>query len=109
MIVSAGSSVTATRLASLLRLHVALSLLTLVPGHMGGSETYVRGLLDAFAAGAGPDRVTVLAGPAAAAVVPAHGPVTAAIANAVFDCLGVRVRKLPITRDSLIAAIELAS
>jgi nicotinate dehydrogenase subunit B len=39
----------------------------------------------------------------------AHGPVTAAIANAVFDCLGVRVRDLPITRDSLIAAIGRAS
>ena len=39
----------------------------------------------------------------------AHGPVTAAIANAVFDCLGVRVRDLPITRDSLIAAMGLAS
>jgi CO/xanthine dehydrogenase Mo-binding subunit len=39
----------------------------------------------------------------------AHGPVTAAIANAVFDCLGVRVRDLPITRDRLIAAMELAS
>jgi len=38
----------------------------------------------------------------------AHGPVTAAIANAVFDCLGVRVRSLPITRDSLIAAMELS-
>jgi CO/xanthine dehydrogenase Mo-binding subunit len=36
----------------------------------------------------------------------AHGPVTAAIANAVFDCLGIRVRNLPITRDSLIAAME---
>ena len=36
----------------------------------------------------------------------AHGPVTAAIANAVFDCLGVRVRDLPITRDRLIAAME---
>jgi nicotinate dehydrogenase subunit B len=36
----------------------------------------------------------------------AHGPVTAAIANAVFDCLGVRVRNLPITRDRLIAAME---
>ena len=35
----------------------------------------------------------------------AHGPVTAAIANAVFDCLGVRVRDLPITRDALIAAM----
>ncbi|MBR0741441.1 xanthine dehydrogenase family protein molybdopterin-binding subunit [Bradyrhizobium liaoningense] len=39
----------------------------------------------------------------------AHGPVTAAIANAVFDCLGVRVRDLPITRDRIIAAAELAS
>ncbi len=39
----------------------------------------------------------------------AHGPVTAAIANAVFDALGVRVRHLPITRDSLIAAMELNS
>jgi CO/xanthine dehydrogenase Mo-binding subunit len=38
----------------------------------------------------------------------AHGPVSAAIANAVFDGLGVRVRNLPITRDSLIAAMELA-
>jgi nicotinate dehydrogenase subunit B len=37
----------------------------------------------------------------------AHGPVTAAIANAVFDALEVRVRHLPITRDSLIAAMEL--
>jgi len=36
----------------------------------------------------------------------AHGPVTAAIANAVFDALGVRVRKLPITRDTLIASME---
>ncbi|RXH19456.1 xanthine dehydrogenase family protein molybdopterin-binding subunit [Bradyrhizobium guangzhouense] len=39
----------------------------------------------------------------------AHGPVTAAIANAVHDCLGVRVRDLPITRDGIIAAMELAS
>jgi CO/xanthine dehydrogenase Mo-binding subunit len=36
----------------------------------------------------------------------AHGPVTSAIANAVFDALGVRVCHLPITRDSLIAAME---
>jgi len=36
----------------------------------------------------------------------AHGPVTAAIANAVFDCLGLRVRNLPITRERLIAAME---
>jgi CO/xanthine dehydrogenase Mo-binding subunit len=38
----------------------------------------------------------------------AHGPVTAAIANAVFDALGVRVRDLPITRERIIAAMELA-
>jgi nicotinate dehydrogenase subunit B len=36
----------------------------------------------------------------------AHGPATAAIANAVFDALGVRVRQLPFTRDNLIAAME---
>ena len=39
----------------------------------------------------------------------AHGPVTAAIANAVFDALGVRLRELPITRDRLIAAMELST
>jgi nicotinate dehydrogenase subunit B len=38
----------------------------------------------------------------------AHGPVTAAIANAVFDGLSVRVRQLPITRDNLIAAMHLS-
>lgn len=50
-----------------------------------------------------PDIAPVGAGEAA------HGPVTAAIANAVFDCLGIRVRDLPITRERLIAAMELAS
>jgi nicotinate dehydrogenase subunit B len=39
----------------------------------------------------------------------AHGPVTAAIANAVHDALELRIRNLPITRDSLIAAMELSS
>jgi CO/xanthine dehydrogenase Mo-binding subunit len=39
----------------------------------------------------------------------AHGPVTAAIANAVFDVLGLRIRNLPITRERLIAAMELSS
>jgi len=39
----------------------------------------------------------------------AHGPVTASIANAVFDALGVRVRDLPITRESLIAAMDRVS
>jgi glycosyltransferase involved in cell wall biosynthesis len=42
-------------------LHVGFSLLTLFPGRVGGSESYARGLLEAFAAGAGPGRVTVLA------------------------------------------------
>ncbi|MBR0964722.1 xanthine dehydrogenase family protein molybdopterin-binding subunit [Bradyrhizobium diazoefficiens] len=50
-----------------------------------------------------PDIAPVGAGEAA------HGPVTAAIANAVYDGLGVRVRDLPITRDRIIAAMELAS
>jgi nicotinate dehydrogenase subunit B len=35
----------------------------------------------------------------------AHGPTAAAIANAVFDALGVRVRDLPITRERIVAAI----
>ena len=35
----------------------------------------------------------------------AHGPVVGAIANAVFDALGVRVRDLPITRERLLAAM----
>jgi CO/xanthine dehydrogenase Mo-binding subunit len=39
----------------------------------------------------------------------AHGPVTAAIANAVFDALDVRLRSLPITRESLIIAMESTS
>lgn len=42
-------------------MHVGLSLLTLFPGRVGGSESYVRGLLGQFAAGAGPERVTILA------------------------------------------------
>ena len=42
-------------------MHVGFSLLTLFPGRVGGSESYARGLLDAFAAGSGPERVTVLA------------------------------------------------
>jgi CO/xanthine dehydrogenase Mo-binding subunit len=50
-----------------------------------------------------PDMEPVGAGEAA------HGPVTAAIANAVFDALGLRVRNLPITRERLIAAMELSS
>jgi CO/xanthine dehydrogenase Mo-binding subunit len=39
----------------------------------------------------------------------AHGPTAAAIANAVFDALGVRVRDLPITRERIVAAMESAA
>ena len=42
-------------------MHVGFALLTLFPGRVGGSETNVRGLLAEFAAGSGPERVTVLA------------------------------------------------
>lgn len=42
-------------------MHLGFSLLTLFPGRVGGSESYVRGLLGQFAAGNGPERVTVLA------------------------------------------------
>ena len=38
-----------------LSVHVALSLLTLFPGRVGGSESNVRGVLGEFAAGHGPD------------------------------------------------------
>jgi glycosyltransferase involved in cell wall biosynthesis len=53
-------------------------LATLTPGHVGGSETYARGLLAAFAAGHGPARATVLAhGPAARTLVGLAGTVGA--------------------------------
>jgi glycosyltransferase involved in cell wall biosynthesis len=41
--------------------HVGFSLLTLFPGRVGGSETYVRGLLREYAHGHGPEQLTVLA------------------------------------------------
>jgi CO/xanthine dehydrogenase Mo-binding subunit len=37
------------------------------------------------------------------------GPTAAAIANAVFNALGVRVRELPLTPERIIAAIEASS
>ena len=42
-------------------MHVGYSLLTLFPGRVGGSEANVRGLLEQFGHGNGPERVTVLA------------------------------------------------
>jgi glycosyltransferase involved in cell wall biosynthesis len=41
--------------------HLGLALLTVVPGRMGGSESYVRALLEQYRRGNGPARVTVLA------------------------------------------------
>jgi len=43
------------------QLHVGLAALTLFPGVSGGSGGYVRGLVDEFRAGHGPERVTLLA------------------------------------------------
>ncbi|MGI8945909.1 MAG: glycosyltransferase family 4 protein [Thermoleophilaceae bacterium] len=58
-------------------MHVAFALLTLFPGRVGGSESNVRGLLDQFAAGNGPERLTVLASERVAAAYAgyARGPV----------------------------------
>jgi CO/xanthine dehydrogenase Mo-binding subunit len=46
-----------------------------------------------------PDRPSVGAGEIA------QGPTAAAIANAVYDALGVRVRELPLTPERIVAAI----
>jgi CO/xanthine dehydrogenase Mo-binding subunit len=37
-----------------------------------------------------------------------HGPVAAAIANAVADAIGLRVRELPLTRERLERALQQA-
>ena len=47
-------------------MRIGIGLLTLVPGRVGGSETYVRGLLAGLAAEASPHRWTAFANPAAA-------------------------------------------
>ena len=49
-----------------------------------------------------PDEPSVGAGEAA------QGPVAAALANAVYDALGVRVRELPLTADTLLRAVHAA-
>jgi glycosyltransferase involved in cell wall biosynthesis len=54
---------------------VALLLGTLTPGHVGGSETYVSGLLGAYAAGHGPAETVVVAHrPALEALRVSDGP-----------------------------------
>lgn len=59
-------------------MHVAFALLTLFPGRVGGSESNVRGLLGEFAAGNGPERVSLLANARVAAAYGhfAAGPVS---------------------------------
>jgi CO/xanthine dehydrogenase Mo-binding subunit len=47
-----------------------------------------------------PDEPPVGAGEAA------QGPVAAALANAVHDALGVRVRQLPLTAEALLRAVH---
>jgi nicotinate dehydrogenase subunit B len=47
--------------------------------------------------------------PSVGAGEPSLGPTVAAIANAVFDALGVRVRTLPLTAERIVAASALAS
>src|SRR5262245_52611073 len=42
-------------------MRLGFALLTLFPGRVGGAETYVLGLLGEYAAGNGPEAVTVLA------------------------------------------------
>ena len=54
-------------------MHVGLAMLTLVPGAMGGSETYARALLREFVAGNGPERVSVLLNPRALAAYRTRG------------------------------------
>ena len=44
--------------------------------------------------------------PAVGAGEAAHGPVAAAIANAVFNAIGVRVRAMPITPERIVAAMQ---
>jgi glycosyltransferase involved in cell wall biosynthesis len=58
-----------------LAVQLAFSLLTLAPGEVGGSETYARALLAAFAGGIGPNRVIVLADSEAARGLTSRGSV----------------------------------
>jgi glycosyltransferase involved in cell wall biosynthesis len=62
-------------------LRAGLALATLTPGHVGGSETYVRGLLSAFAAGHGPAHTTVLAHAQTAAALGLDGSGAIAVAH----------------------------
>jgi glycosyltransferase involved in cell wall biosynthesis len=96
---------------------VGFSLLTLVPGRVGGSETYVLGLLREFARGHGPERLGVLAnrrvasaygdhaaGPVSLHVVPSYRPGDRGPTRALAMAMA-RVRRARLRRD-LPAGIE---
>jgi glycosyltransferase involved in cell wall biosynthesis len=84
--------------------HVGFSLLTLFPGRVGGSETNVRGLLEQFAAGNGPERVTVLANRHVAEAYRSYerGPVT------LHEVRSYRPGDSDLTRTAAMAAGALA-
>jgi len=85
-------------------MHVGFSLLTLFPGRVGGSETNVRGLLEQFAAGNGPERVTVLANRHVAQAYRslARGPVS------LHEVRSYRAGEGDVTRAAAMAAAALA-
>ena len=85
-------------------MHVGFSLLTLHPGRVGGSESNVRGLLEQFAAGNGPERVTVLANRRVAEAYGAYerGPVS------LREVRSYRAGRSDLTRALAIAAGGLA-
>jgi len=39
---------------------------------------------------------------------PSHRPVAAAVANAIYDATGVRIRRLPLRPERVLAALEAA-
>ena len=61
-------------------MNLGLALLTLFPGLSGGAETYVRGVLGAYAAGKGPELATALIGPQNASSLQSFASPTVALA-----------------------------
>lgn len=54
-------------------MHFAISLLNFRPGRIGGTETYLRGLIDALPGVLGDDRVTLILHPEASQALPDNG------------------------------------
>ena len=75
------------------------------PGHEP-KEGLESGLAAATAGGFSDVVLLPSSQPALGAGEAAIGPTVAAIANALADALGVRVRDLPLTRERIVAAIE---